>query len=89
MPNGHQEHVRWDALQEVSIITTDEGPFADDFFWVLLGEPGGCAVSSLAKGSNELLIRLQRLPGFSNEAMAQAAGSTKNAKFVCWRRDGL
>lgn len=87
MSNGHQERVRWDDLQEVSIVTTDEGPFADDFFWVLTGKSGGCAVSSLAKGSNELLSRLQSLPGFNNEAILHAAGSTKNAKFVCWTRD--
>ena len=87
MSNGHQERVRWDDLQEVSIITTDEGPYADDFFWVLIGKSGGCAVSSLAKGSNELLSRLQGLPGFNNEAILHAVGSTANAKFVCWKRD--
>ncbi|MEP6607984.1 MAG: hypothetical protein ABJA83_04835 [Burkholderiaceae bacterium] len=78
--------MRWDALQEVCIITTDDGPYGDDVFWVLLGEPGGCAVSSIAEGSRELVTRLQELAGFDNEVVIRAMGSTSNAKFVCWKR---
>ncbi len=84
--SGQQETVRWDALQEVSIITSDEGPFVDDLHWVLLGVPGGCAVAGSAAGASELLARLQSLPGFNNEAVIQAMGSTSNARFVCWTR---
>ena len=35
---------------------------------------------------NELLSRLQQLPGFDNEAVIKAMGSTNNAKFLCWKR---
>jgi hypothetical protein len=86
LASGQQEIVRWDALQEVSIITSDEGPFVDDLHWVLLGAPGGCAVASSAVGASELLARLQALPGFNNEAVIQAMGSTSHAQFVCWTR---
>jgi hypothetical protein len=86
MRDGKTETVRWDELQEVGIVTTDQGPFVDDVFFVLLGETGGCAVPSDAKGMKELLARLQQLPGFDNEAVIKAMGSTTNAKFVCWRR---
>jgi hypothetical protein len=88
MAGGQQESIRWSALQEVSIVTTDEGPFADDVFWVLSGSEGGCAVPSSALGAGDLLVRLQRLPGFDNEEVVRAMGSTSNAKFLCWRREG-
>jgi len=35
---------------------------------------------------NELLVRLQQLPGFNNEAVIKAMGSTTHNKFVCWKR---
>ena len=87
--DGRTESVRWDDLQMVLIVTTDEGPWSDDVFWMLVSADGksGCAVPQGVEGSSELLERLQQLPGFDNEAVIQAMGSTENANFVCWRRD--
>jgi hypothetical protein len=86
MANGTEESVAWDELQEVFILTTDEGPFSEDVYWVLSGNGKGCAVPGGAEGMKELLARLQALQGFNNEAVVQAMGSTSNAKFVCWSR---
>ena len=85
LPDGKTETVRWDDLQEVGIITTDEGPVAEDVYWMLMGSGGGCAVSGGAKGMKELLARLQQLPGFDNAAVIKAMGSTSNNKFQCWK----
>lgn len=87
-PNGAIETVRWDDLLEVGILTTDEGPYLEDVFWVLLGpdEKSRCAVPQSADGSESLLRRLQQLPGFDNGAVIQAMTSVSNAAFVCWRR---
>ena len=89
-PDGATETVRWEDLTEVGIITTDEGPFVEDVFWILVGadERTGCAVAQGAEGNEELLARLQKLPGFDNEAVIQAMGSTTNARFTCWQRPG-
>ena len=86
LPDGRTEIVKWNELQEVGIVTTDEGPFAEDVYWMLKSASGGCAVPSEADGMKELLSRLQQLPGFKNEAVVQAMGSTNNATFVCWSR---
>jgi hypothetical protein len=86
MPGGRTERVRWDELEEVGIVTTDEGPWTEDVYWMLRGANGGCAVGSEAQGMDALLERLQQLPGFDNEAVIRAMGSTENATFVCWRR---
>ena len=85
LADGRQESVRWDELIEVGIMTTDQGPFLDDVFWVLQGVQGGCIAPSEAEGTGELIIRLQQLPGFDNAAVVKAMGSTQNASFVCWR----
>lgn len=86
MPDGRAETVTWAELQKVAILTTDEGPAADDVFWILSGDGRGCAIPSESKGMNELMPRLQTLPGFDNEAVVRAMGSTDNATFICWNR---
>jgi hypothetical protein len=56
-------------------------------FFVLAGRGGsGCIIPQSAPESTPLLERLQRLPGFDNEAFIRAMSSTEDATFVCWRR---
>jgi hypothetical protein len=87
LANGKQESVRWDALTKVEVMTTDDGPAADDVFWVLHGSDGaGCVIPSEAEGCDQLLARLQELPGFDNEAVIKAMGSTAKARFLAWKR---
>jgi hypothetical protein len=86
LPDGDIETLRWTDLKEVKIVTTDEGPWAEDAYWILLGTERGCAISNGAEGAKELLVRLQQLYGFDNETFIKAMGSTSNEKFVCWRR---
>ena len=84
--NGDVERLAWDDLQCVEIVTTDEGPFLDDLFWLLHGQCGGVLVPGGQAHEIDLLGRLQALPGFDNEAAIRAAGSTENARFRCWER---
>ena len=86
LSDGRTEVIRWDDIQRVSIVTTDDGPFTDDVFWVITGENGGCLVPSETHGAKELLHRLQLLPNFKNEAVIEAMGSTERAEFICWQR---
>ena len=62
-PDGKVERVGWADLQKVEVVTTGDGPFAPDVFWVLHGTDGGCAVPQGATGDRQLLERLQALPG--------------------------
>ena len=85
--NGKDEQVAWDALLEVDILTTRDGPYAEDLFFVLTG--GGdtrCVVPLSATKGNGLLAHLKKLPGFDNEAVSQAMKSTTKGMVVCWRR---
>jgi hypothetical protein len=81
---GRVERVRWDELREVRLVTTSEGPFVEDVFYLLIGDEGGCAVP--LEQSEALLPRLQALPGFDNNAVIRAAACTDDSAFVCWAR---
>jgi hypothetical protein len=84
---GKVEQVVWDDLLEVSVLTTSDGPFTEDVFFVLVGRNNtGCVVPQSAPESETLMQRLGRLPGFDYEPAIRAMSSTQDAKFVCWRR---
>jgi len=87
-PDGKVETLGWDQLEEVLIVTTGDGPFAEDLFWMLLGPDrrSGCAIPGSATGMDSLLSRLQSLPDFDNDAVIRAMGSTRDARFPCWKR---
>jgi hypothetical protein len=85
--DGSREELEWRSLVEVQIVTTDEGPFVDDVFFLLVGADGkGCCVPQGAEGSGPLLERLQALPGFDNGQVIAAMGCSENARFVCWKK---
>lgn len=85
-PDGSLESVRWNDLQKIEILTTDEGPFAPDVFWVLHGSTDGCVIPWGATGESQLLDRLQALPDFRNDVVMHAAGLTTRHRLLCWQR---
>ena len=87
-PNGDIERVQWSDLKGVIIKTTDEGPLLPDVFLVLVGSQGGCVIPQGAIGEDKLMDRLQKLPGFDNEAVIAAMTYTGNKEFLCWKKDG-
>jgi hypothetical protein len=85
-PGAPDQAMLWTELIVVAIETTDEGPFAPDVFWVLGAKDKTVIYPGGATGDQEMLKRLQLLPGFNNEAVIAAAGCTDNNVFVCWEK---
>jgi hypothetical protein len=85
-PDGTVESIKWPDLRAVVIQTTSEGPAVGDVFWLLLGENGGCVVPSESAGVQELMKRLDQLPGFDNEAVIAAMTCAEDREFVCWKK---
>ena len=83
-----REAVAWTDLIWVAIETTDAGPYAEDFFFLLGGADGkGVIVPNFLATKLNLLATLQaRLPDLDNAQVAVAVGSTGNAMFKIWER---
>jgi hypothetical protein len=84
-PDGSMSSVAWEELRAVEIRTTEAGPFAEDVFFLLRCDRGDCLLPQGAEGSDKLLDRLQKLPGFDNRAVIAAMTCTDNATFPCWK----
>lgn len=80
------ESLRWDELTQVTMMTTDQGPFVEDFFWLLHGQDDdhGVMIGLGLAQHIDLLGRLGRLPGFDFMASVEATGSTQQGHFHCW-----
>ena len=85
-----QERVLWDELVRVEILTTDEGPSTEDFFFLLEGRDGsGVAVSNELAVKHGLVAILQRrLAELDNKAIIEASGSTRARRFLVWQKQG-
>jgi hypothetical protein len=86
LADGGVEEVRWDDLGEVRVITTSDGPFAEDVFFVLAAASGdhGCVVGQ-GFTDEAFLARLQALPGFDDDALIEAMSTAHEADFLLWR----
>jgi hypothetical protein len=82
---GSQDGVRWDALVEVTLMTTSRGPFEEDVFLVLAYQDGTNSTIPLGD-AEQLLPRLQELPGFDNESFIRAMGVSHESICSLWRR---
>lgn len=88
-PDGSTESIRWNEIDTITIITTNQGPREEDAYWVFENTDNtqGCMVSNGAKGFPDLLDRMQSLPGFRDEMVIEAMGTTSNKRFVAWQRN--
>jgi hypothetical protein len=88
-PDGAQHRVALRDLGSVRIRTNDSGPWGTDVIWGFHGLSG--AVSAVvpggATGEKEMIVALSKLPGWRDDAVIQAMGSTSNREFVCWERE--
>ena len=85
-PKEDSQILPWSELIRVELLTNDQGPWSCDVYWHLVGEKSECFVPQGATGEQDLIVALERLPGFSKEAMSAAMCCTDNQEFVCWQR---
>lgn len=72
-------------LKKVSIITTDQGPFYPDVFW-LLESSSEIGIIPQEGPDSEFLSKVQSLSGFNNEEVIKAMTSSEDNIFVCWEK---
>lgn len=84
--NGTIESALWDEIIKISVITTNQGPIADDVFLVLFKEEEGVLIPSEAEGYNEVFERVSKFDEFDFQKYIDSMSSTINKEFICWER---
>jgi hypothetical protein len=83
--DGRVEQVRWAELAEIRVVSTVEGPFSEDVFFVLVDRAGTGCVVPLALADENLMQRLQGRPGFDHDALAAAISQPGSTNRRLWR----
>jgi hypothetical protein len=83
-----RERIAWAAIDEIAILTTDDGPAGIDVWLALTGPGHGCLVPDEAPGYKQLLFTelRERFPGMDWSKLTEAMSHTDVASFVLWRR---
>ncbi len=82
------ESISWERVVKIEIVTTDEGPYVEDFFFVLHGADGtGVVVPQELAVEYGLLPELQqRFAGLDNKAVIDASLCVENRRFLLWKK---
>lgn len=84
--SAEKRTMRWDAITDVSIVTTDGGPFFPDVFWRFRDGSGEIVFPQMALGETEVVDRVMKMEGFDFERSNAAMTSTQNAEFLVWKK---
>lgn len=79
--------VRIDELDEIGIETTDQGPFAEDVFWILKQGPVRLRIGDPHPVFRQLMDSFGSLDDFDWESFADAMSCIENRYFLCWTRN--
>lgn len=86
--SGQVDHIRWNNVAKVQVLTTDEGPYVCDVFYILTDTAGkGVAIPQDKPESGTIIEKITRWPGFQHEEMVLAMGSTEVKWFTVWEKE--
>jgi len=86
-PKRETEEIDWDEIEEIEIITTDEGPFLPDVWLVLTGKNNkGCSIPQGSAGWTKVYDIVSKYEGFNFEKVIESASSTENKVFDIWKK---
>lgn len=73
-------------LDEVGVETTDQGPFAEDIFWILTKGRLRLRIGDPHPVFHMLMDRFKSLEGFDWQPFIEAMSCCENRYSPCWRR---
>lgn len=86
-PRRATESIRWEEINEIWLINTDDGPLLPDVFLALVGEKGGCLIPQGAKGFDEVYDIISKYNGFNFENVIKSMTCADNQRFILWERN--
>lgn len=89
-PDEPPKEIPWESVEKIEIITTDEGPWQEDLWWVffILDTDEPLLIPNGAKGIDAIFNILEdKFKNIDMEATAKAMCSCTNARFYLWKSD--
>lgn len=84
--SGSEKIILWDKMTSIKIITTNQGPYKNDVFWVIESKNDRIVFSMGTEGEEAFLSKAQKLEGFNNKVFIDAMSCADNNEFYCWQK---
>jgi hypothetical protein len=88
-PDGSITWIERNALEKVGGLTTADGPWEPDMFWILSSASTLCVVPWGASNEAGLLGVLQSLPDFRNDLIVESPMLSEGGRLTCWTESRL
>ncbi|OGC18746.1 hypothetical protein A2526_02315 [candidate division WOR-1 bacterium RIFOXYD2_FULL_36_8] len=85
-PKHDYEYIKWNDVNQIMVITTDQGPMLCDLWIVLSGDNTSCSIPQGATGFDKLFDAFKKFDNFRWKSFFDAMASTNNNKFICWEK---
>jgi hypothetical protein len=86
-PERATEEVKWQDIEMIKLINTDQGPWLPDVWLALLGKESGCLIPQGAEGFDEVYETVSQYPNFNFENTIKSMSCTDNAEFDLWSKE--
>jgi hypothetical protein len=85
-PKRPEEEINWNEIEEINIMTTDQGPFVPDVWLILMGNGKRCSIPQGYSGWEDVYNKVSKFPGFDFENVIKSATSIENKTFNLWKK---
>jgi len=85
---GKTDKIKWSDIALIQVLTTNEGPYVCDVFYVLTDKNDqGVVIPQDKKESKEVFEKIREFPGFDNKTFIEAMGSAQVKWFTVWKKE--
>jgi hypothetical protein len=85
-PEKESKQFLWSEVNHVGILTTSDGPFFDDVFFIIRTDQTAVCIALGDAVKIQLLSYFEKFPGFKWDKAVEAMTYTTEASFECWDR---
>ena len=81
--------INWEEIDLINVVTTDEGPFTNDVFILLINSKTnlGVALPNDRSETQEVVEKILKFPNFDFEKWITSMSSVENCIFEVWKKD--
>ena len=84
---GRIKTIPWKDLIRVEVQTTDQGPFLEDLFYVLVAKRQSVRISEDEAAYCSLMTHFKNLKDFNFDAIVSASSCVENRTYLCWQAE--
>lgn len=85
-PKRATELIRWEEIEEIFLINTDEGPFMPDIWLILSGKGKGCSLPQGSEGFERVYDIVSKYSEFNFESFIESMSCTESKQFILWQK---